>query len=237
MTHYEMPARPSYTWRFRAASAIFIALFLALLCFSLWAPDTFSDGTRKEIGFAALGAIVLAMAGGMWLGVKEQSRQRERGFSVELSDGKISQRNDAGVVVVIDLARIDSIQESSSGWLIVRGVGSEEAIGIPRNIFGFDEIKRELLAHHAIEPRGVLAYGRIIVPLLLAAGIGTMLFASHSRAVTLSIGGAAVLLQAIWTAVVLRKSRSRTDATAMAVLSVLVLVICCWVLYERAIPR
>jgi hypothetical protein len=232
MTQYEMRAPNSDKWQFRSGAAIVIAIFLALLCVALWAPDTLTDSTSKELGWAAIALLALFFVGVMWLGVRQQSRELKRKHRVELRDGKITQQNDAGVIVSIDLARIESIHETSGGSLIVRGVGSEDPIGIPREIQGFDEIKRELLTHHAIEPLGFIGFARILVPTLIVVGLGIMMFASHSRAVRLFVGAFVILIQALWTVVILRTARSRKEASAMAAIALLVLVIACWVLYQ-----
>lgn len=236
MAQYEMPARNPYIWQFRAMAAVSIVLLLAALFISLRMPDTLTDSTSKEIAWAAIAILVVSLVGVMWLAVRHNSWELKRQHRIEMVDGKISQRNDAGVLVVVDLGRIDSIYETPAGWLLVRGTGTEEPIGIPPGITGYGEIRRELVAHHAIQPPGLIGFGRMIVPIVTVAGLAVAMFVPRGRPTRLTLESV-VALQVLWALITLRAARSRSEAAAMAVLSALVLGLCCWVLYAKAIAH
>jgi len=77
--------------------------------------------------------------------VQTRSLEAQRGYRVEVFDGKIIQSRPGSSVVEIPVDRIVSLHESRGRWLIIRGGEPERQMAVPLEIVGFESLKRKFL--------------------------------------------------------------------------------------------
>jgi hypothetical protein len=108
---------------------------------------------------------------------------------------------------------------------------------VPSEIIGFENLKREISANRAISPLKVKLSPWLFLPsasLFLAC---TILFVSHSRAVVLGTGGAALLIQGLGIFSLRRIVQSNRKSNFIVLASILSFLILAWIVYERATAR
>jgi len=237
MTQYELPGQSPYQKPFRVVAGVAIILLLAILCIALWTPAGLSDGARKMLAWVAGAIVISAVVGANWVGFKQGFWKLKQGYRVELSDGKLIQRRSGSPLVEIPVNQISSIRQSHGGWLLVRGGQPERQIAVPPEIVGFDDLKRELSASQPIQPERIYVSPLIFLPPLAFIVAVIILFMSHSRAVVIAAGVAALLLQGFGIFSLRRTMRANPKARFVVLPYVLTFLITCWVVYERAASR
>jgi hypothetical protein len=173
-------------------------VLLAILLFSVSEPAGLTDSVAHKVGWLA-GAIVLAeCVGATVLTIREGTLKLLRKFRFEFSDSKIIRTREESPSIEIPLDQIESLQEYR-GWLVVRGGNRRRQITIPREITGFDVLKRELVARCELNPLKVKAHPSSFLPLVLMVLAYFFLLTSHSRVLVIIAGISALALQAIGT--------------------------------------
>ena len=232
MTISEMPVASPYQRPFRIFGVAAILLLLGIFFTGVYEPFELSDVTRHALAGVA-GAIVLAaVVVAIVLPRKESLWKFTQTHPVELSNGKIIQRRPGLESVEIPLDQMASLHEGH-GWLIVKGSQPAQQIAIRRGINDFEIIKRELAAHQAIVPLKIKVCPLSLLYVGLTLATWLLLFTSHSRAVVIASGAAALLLQGS----VMYSQRRVWRAKSMYMLSVLTYVLMClavaWIVYQR----
>ena len=232
MTVYEVPPNSPYQRQFRFLGWGAIVVLLGILLFSIYEPAGLSDSVGHAIVWLA-GAIMLAAGvGATILAIKEGTLKLLRRLRFDISDGKIIQTRQASASIEIPLDQIDSLHQYRS-WLLVRGGIPKRQIAIPREITGFDALKRELLAHCTLTPLKVKFYPLSFLPLVLMIVTYFFLFTSHVRAVVTTAGVAALTLQAVGTYSLWRILREKTSRRLVMLIFILTWLVLAWLVHQR----
>jgi hypothetical protein len=236
MTVYEVPPNSPYQRQFRFLGWGAIVVLLGILLFSIYEPAGLSDSVGHAIGWLA-GAIGLAAGvGATILAIKEGTLKLLRRLRFDISDGKIIQTREESASIEIPLDQIDSLHQYRS-WLLVRGGIPKRQIAIPREITGFDALKRELLAHCTLTPLKVKIYPLSFLPLVLMIVAYFFLFTSHVRAVVITAGVAALTLQAVGTYSLWRVWRDKTMHRLVMLTFILTWLVLAWLVYQRVLAK
>ena len=232
MTVYEVPPNSPFQRQFRFLGWGAIVVLLGILLFSIYEPVGLSDSVGHAIGWLA-GAIVLtAGVGATVLAIKEGTLKLLRKFRFDISDGKIIQTREESASIEIPLDQIDSLHQYR-GWLLVRGGNPKRQIAIPKEVKSFDVLKRELLAHCALTPLKVNFYPLSFLPLVLMIVAYSFLFTSHVRAVVITAGVVALVLQTVGTYSLWRIWREKTMRRLVMLAFVLTWLVLAWLVYQR----
>jgi hypothetical protein len=235
MTVYEMPPNSPYERRFRFLGWGAVIVLLGILLFSIDEPAGLSPSAGHAIGWLA-GAIVLAsIVGALILAVKEGTWKLLRKLRFEISDGRIIRSREASSPTEIPLDQIEYLHEYG-GWLLVGGGNPSRQITIPKEINGFDILKRELLQHCTLTSPKVKVRPLSFLPLVLMIGAYFFLFTSHARAVVIAAGVAALALQGASTYSLRRVWREKTMPKLVMMLTlVLMSLVLAWLIYQRVL--
>ena len=234
MTVYEVPPNSPYQARFRVIGWGVVTVLLGILLFSIFVPDGFSDSITHGIGWLA-GAIVLAAAlGATALAVKEGSWKLMRKLHFEISNGKIIKTREdlPSATVEIPLNEIESLRERG-GWLFVGGGGPGRQIGIPKEVSGFDDLKRELVAISTLTPAKVKVHPFSWFPLLLMILAYVFLFTSHVRVEVVAAGVLALISQGFGTYSLWRILQEKTISKMVMPTFVFIWLVVAWLVYQR----
>ena len=175
---------------------------------------------------AALGATALA--------VKEGSWKLMRKLHFEISNGKIIKTREdlPSATVEIPLNEIESLRERG-GWLFVGGGGPGRQIGIPKEVSGFDDLKRELVAISTLTPAKVKVHPFSWFPLLLMILAYVFLFTSHVRVEVVAAGVLALISQGFGTYSLWRILQEKTISKMVMPTFVFVWLVLAWLVYQR----
>lgn len=235
MTVYEMPPNRLYQRQFRVLGWGAIAVLLGVLLFSTHEPIGLNDSMRHAIAWLAGGIVLAAVVGATVLAVRERTWNLLRKYRFDISDGKIIRRREASLPVEMPLDQIEYLHEYN-GWLLVGGGIPKRQIAIPKEINGFDELKRELLAHCGLTSPKVTFPASLslsVIPLVLMVVAYFSLFTSHTRAVVMSAGIAALTLQGVGTYSLRRVWRDKPMQKLLIPTFVLTWLLITWFVYQR----
>lgn len=235
MTVYELPPNRLYQRQFRVLGWGAVIVLLGVLLFSIYEPAGLTDLVGHAIAWLA-GAIVLAaVLGATILAVRERTWNLLREYRFDISDGKIIRTHETSSSVEILLDQIEYLHEFN-GWLLVGGGNPRRQMAIPKEINGFDELKRELLAHCTLTSPRVKFYASLLlplIPLVLMVVAYFLLFTSHTRAVVISAGIAALTLQGAGTYSLRRVWRNKPMPKLLMPTFVLTWLLIAWFVYQR----
>ncbi len=194
MPLYSAPTTRSYQRRFRIFGWGAIAVLIGIFLFSIYEPEGTGRSTDLALAWLA-GAIVLAAVVVVYvLSFKEAKWKVMHTFQWELTTEKLIQRHEDGATGEIPLAQIASLHEYH-GWLLVRGGEPQRLIGIPSDVNGFEDLKRELTTHCAVTPLKIKFSPWSFLPHVLLIAAIFFLVKSHNRIIVLTAGCTAILLQ------------------------------------------
>jgi hypothetical protein len=237
MSLYVMPTQNPYQRPFRILAGIAVSLLLAILCIATWTPEGLNNEIRQILAWIAGVIVVASIVVGSRLGLRQGLWKLKEGFGVEVSEGKLIQKPPGSAVVEISLDQISSLQQSRGGWLIVKGNGPKEQIAIPAEIVGLESLKREISANLTVSKLRITLSPWLFLPSAAFVLACIFLFASHSRAVVLGAGGAALLLHGFSIYSLRRKMQPTGKANFLTLTSVVIFLILVWIVYDRAISR
>jgi len=235
MTVYELPPNRLYQRQFRVLGWGAVIVLLGVLLFSIYEPTGVSDLVGHAIAWLAGAVVLAAVVGATVLSVRERNWNLLRKYRFDISDGKIIRMRGASSSVEILLDQIEYLHEYN-GWLLVGAGNPRRQMAIPKEINGFDELKRELLAHCTLTSPKVTFYAslfRPLIPLVLMAVVYFFLFTSHTRAVVIIAGIAALTLQAVGTYSLRRVWRDKTMPKPLIPTFVLAWLLIAWLVYQR----
>jgi hypothetical protein len=180
-----------------------------------------------------MGVVVVGAVGyGLALSSKEAMWKAKQGFQWELTDDKIVQIDQDGTRAEIALNEVKSLHEYH-GWMFVGGGEPPRRIAIPTDLYGFEQIKRELAVRSSAAPQKVTVSPLAYLPLVLGLSSLLFLFVSHVPAVVLVSGATLVLLQT-WSVKSLHRIwRARPIPKLVLSSYVLTWLILAWVIFER----
>ena len=235
MTVYELPPNRVYQRQFRVLGWGAVIVLLCVLFFSIYEPTGLNDSVGHAIAWLA-GAIVLAaVVGATVLAVRERTWNLLRKYRFDIADGKIVRSREASSSTEIPLNQIEYLHEYS-GWLLVGGGNPRRQITIPREINGFDILKRELLQHCTLTSPKVKVHPLSFLPLVLMTVAYFFLFTSHARAIVIAAGVAALALQGASTYSLRRVWREKTMHKLVMMLTlVLMSLVLAWLIYQRVL--
>jgi hypothetical protein len=236
MSLYVMPTQNPYQRPFRIFAGIAVSLLLAILCIATWTPEGMNNEIRQILAWIAGIIVVVSIVVGSRLGLRQGLWKLKEGFGVEVSEGKLIQKPPGSAVVEIPLAQISSLQESRGGWLIVRGDEPKKHIAIPTEIVGLENLRREISGNLTVSELRIRLSPRLFLPSALFVLACIFLFASHSRAVVLGAGGAALLLHGFSIYSLRRKMQPTGKANLFTLTSVVIFLIFAWIV-SRASER
>jgi len=235
MTVYELPPNRVYQRQFRVLGWGAVIVLLCVLFFSIYEPTGLNDSLGHAIAWLAGAVVLAAVVGATVLAVRERTWNLLRKYRFDISDGKIIRTHEASSPVEILLDQIEYLHEYN-GWLLVGGGNPRRQIAIPKKINGFDELKRELLAHCTLSSPKVKFYASLflpLIPLVLMVVAYLLLFASHTRAVVISAGIAALILQGVGTYSLRRVWRDKPMPKLLIPTFVLTWLLIAWFIYQR----
>lgn len=237
MPLYEMPAHSPYQKSFRPLAASVIVLLLIVLYISIWTPLSMGDEARKWLAWAAGALVIVAILASYWLSLKRGLWKSKQGLRIEISEGKLTQTRSGNLVAEIPLNQIASLHQGR-GWLIVRGAHTDGEIAVPTNIVGFDELKREISAGHAIQPLRTRLPANFILGGICFIAACVFLFTSRNLVVLVAVACTALLIQGIATYSLVRRISANRGVTALLVASYLFeFLAVAWIVYERGFHR
>jgi hypothetical protein len=232
MTIYRMPSDRPYQRRFRIFSWSASTLLLAIALFSVFEPQSVSQGTNIALALV-MGAVAIAMLiYGLFLSPKESLWQLKNACQWELTEDKIIQSRSDGPTVEISLNEIKSIRESQ-GWLLVVANDSPKGIMIPRDIDGYTELRQQLIARCPLTPTPKRGLILAVLPFVVSAVLFGVVIVSHVRSVVIVSGVALLLLWPIYTGLSLRALRRAKMLHKRVLFSYLLTwLILIWVVYK-----
>ena len=158
------------------------------------------------------------------------------GFSDSITHGigwLVETREDLpSATVEIPLNEIESLRERG-GWLFVGGGGPGRQIGIPKEVSGFDDLKRELVAISTLTPAKVKVHPFSWFPLLLMILAYVFLFTSHVRVEVVAAGVLALISQGFGTYSLWRILQEKTISKMVMPTFVFVWLVLAWLVYQR----
>jgi hypothetical protein len=237
MTLYEMPAQNPYQRPFRVFAGVAVIILLVILFISIWTPAGLSDEQRKNLAWLAGLVVVASVVVANRFGIRQGLWKLKEGYGVEISDGKIIQRRPGSPIVEIPLNQIASLHQSRGRWFIIRGGEPERQIAVPSEIVGFESLKQEISANRTVLPLKVKLSPWIFLPSASFVLACIFLFTSHSRAVVMAAGVAALLIQCLGIFSLRRITQSSGKANFITLTSILIFLIFAWIVYERATSR
>ena len=205
---------------------------LGVFAFSIYEPPGLSDRVNYALGWIAgvvvLGAIVTAV----FFGQKEAAWKAASEMQVEIKDGRIVQARKAEPVVEMALSDIRAVR-TWRGSLVVRGIGADRAIVIPRGVAGFEELKRQLATVCEISPLKIKLSPWFFLPFFLMISAFSLLFMSHARWVVAAAAFAILFLQG-YSLYLIRGLLKEAPKRRMLVVTYILLFFCVLlVVYER----
>jgi hypothetical protein len=229
MTLYEMPAQNPYQRPFRIFAGVVMVVLPIVLCIATWTPAGLSDEARKIFAWVAGAVVVASVVFGTRLGVKQGLWKLKNGYRVEVFDGKIIQTRPGSPIVEMYGDQITSVHQSRRSWLIIRGGEPERQMAVPSEIVGFESLKREISANRSISPLKVKLSPWLFLPSASLFLAYIFLLVSHSHAVIMAAGGAALLVQGLGIFSLRRIIQSNRKSTFIVLVSILSFLILAWI--------
>lgn len=196
MPVFRMPQARKYDLSFRifATSGILAG---AILLFSFFGPEGISHSINVALAMImvviVLGTVVCAYV----LPYVDSMSRLKRAFEWELTTDKLVQRFKDGKTVEIALNDLKSLREGR-GWLVMNGSEPSKGFAIPSEVEGFEQLRRELMAHCTEAPSRVkwfplawIVEGFFALTFLLSV-------VSHNRAVFLTCGAIVLFVWPVW---------------------------------------
>jgi hypothetical protein len=169
---------------------------LALWSISVYTPLSFTDSTNRALGLVGIAVVFAAGTGAAGLSVREGLWKVKRRVRIEVSEHTIRETRDGNNGSEIPFESIRSIHEYAGG-LVIRGGKASTRIAVPREVLGFDELKRQLSKFSTIEPAKSIGS---VGPFLQVSGLITgllLLFTGHNTTLILSVGFSLLLYQLV----------------------------------------
>lgn len=237
MPTYEMPARSPYQKSFRPLAAGVIVLLLIILYISIWTPLSLSDEARKSLAWIAGAVVILAIVAAEWLGIKRGAWKSKQGMQIEIVEGVLIQRRLGKLLAEIPLSQISSLRQTRR-WLLIGGSDPERGIAIPTDITGFEELKHEICAGHAVPVVSTRLSASFIAAGVAIVAALFFLVTSRNLTVLIAAACAALIVQAVGTFSLARLVRSNRKVASFLVASyVLEFLAVGWIVYERGFRR
>jgi hypothetical protein len=182
MALYRISRKDPYERAFYIGFAVVIILLLGLCFVSLRYGENYDELIGHRFASIAFGIVVVSIVFFVFLDTMQQGISRwKRGYTIELSQGKLIQRITGEEAVEIAVGEIKSLREER-GLLIVED--GEKSITIPAEVRDFSSLKHELSAHRPITPLNKAESS----PLFLRTGLAiavwvllVLLFSSYRR--------------------------------------------------------